>query len=125
MFELEKTFSFEAGHQLKDHNGQCARPHGHSYRVTIAVRGEKVVVEGSSRGMVVDFQAIGAVVRPMLEKYFDHQWLNETLMTTAPTAEYMAQWIFEYVQPKLQGLYRVTVYETATSSASYWASPTA
>ena len=122
MFEIEKRFSFEAGHVLEAHDGKCAFPHGHSYQLSVVVRGEKLHTSGPSQGMVCDFHDISSVVKPMIEEYFDHRWLNETLHTNSPTAERIAQWIFEYLQPKLPGLYKVSVGETATSSATYVAS---
>ena len=119
MFEIEKTFTFEAGHSLNHHDGKCKAPHGHSYLLKIAIRKNALEPSGPKRGMVMDFHDIGAQVKPMVEQYLDHAWLNTTLGTESPTAEFMAQWIFEYLESKLPGLYRVTVCETATSSASY------
>lgn len=120
MFEVEKTFTFEAGHVLGPHDGACARPHGHSYALTVVVRGKEVCSEGPKIGMVVDFQDIAQVVKPMLTEYFDHRWLNETLKMEAPTAERMARWVFSYLEPKIRGLQRITIRETATSAASYF-----
>lgn len=122
MFEIEKVFTFEAGHSLEQHDGMCHNPHGHSYQLTIAVRKKSLEPSGPKQGMVMDYQNISIIVKPMIEKYFDHAWLNETLSTKTPTAEFMAKWIFEYLKGKLPGLYRVTVCETATSSASYFES---
>ena len=120
MFEIEKWFSFEAGHSLVHHEGQCAALHGHSYRFALFLRSETLQTAGSSQGMVRDFCQISLVVKPMIEEYFDHKWLNETLKTEAPTAEVIARWIFEYLQPKLPELHKVTVFETATAAASYF-----
>jgi 6-pyruvoyltetrahydropterin/6-carboxytetrahydropterin synthase len=120
MFEIEKHFSFEAGHVLEAHDGKCAFPHGHSYQLTVVVRSERVQGAGPSQGMVCDFQEISSLVEPMIEEYFDHRWLNETLHTDSSTAEVIAQWVFEYLRPKLPGLYKVTVAETATARASYF-----
>lgn len=119
MFEIEKDFSFEAGHVVQAHTGKCSSPHGHSYRLTVIVRSENLQTIGPSRGMVCDFQDISSAVKPMIEEYFDHKWLNETLHTDSPTAEEIAKWIFDYLEPKLPGLYKVTVGETATARASY------
>jgi 6-pyruvoyltetrahydropterin/6-carboxytetrahydropterin synthase len=119
MFEIEKRFSFEAGHVLEAHDGKCAFPHGHSYQLSIMVRSENLQTTGSSQGMVCDFQDISSIVKPMVEEYFDHRWLNETLHTNSPTAEVIARWIFEYLQPKIPGLYKISVAETATACASY------
>ena len=118
MFEIEKTFSFEAGHALEHHDGKCRERHGHSYQLRVAVRKKALEPSGPKQGMVMDFHDISAQVKPMIEKYFDHAWLNETLQTSTPTAEFIAQWIFGYLKSRIPGLFRVTVCETATSSAS-------
>ena len=119
MFEIEKSFSFEAGHVLEHHDGACSQPHGHSYVLRVALRSPSLVDEGPQQGMVMDFHRIRAAVQPMIEEYFDHKWLNDTLNTEHPTAESMVKWIFDYLDPRLEGLYRVTVCETPTSCASY------
>lgn len=119
MFEIEKSFTFEAGHSLSQHDGQCVNRHGHSYTLKIAIRKTEVEVSGAKKGMVMDFQDVGRVAKPMIEKYLDHAWLNDTLQTDSPTAEFIAKWVFEYLAKELPGLCRVTVCETATSAASY------
>ena len=119
MFEVEKTFSFESGHVLQYHDGKCSQPHGHSYILKVAVRKASLEKTGPQQGMVIDFHTISSVVKPMIEQFFDHHWLNDTLQTQSPTAESIAQWIFEYLEPKLEGLYRISISETATSTASF------
>lgn len=116
MFEVEKWFSFEAGHVLPKHKGKCKNPHGHSYKIKISVRSENV----SEQGMVIDFCDITTIVQPMINTYFDHAWLNDSLGLKQCTAENIAQWIYAYVKPQLSGLYKVTVYETDSSCASYF-----
>lgn len=119
MFEIEKSFSFEAGHTLSHHDGKCINPHGHSYTVTIRLRGEKLQESGPKKNMLVDFHDIGAAMKPLLEKHLDHHWLNDTLQTDSPTAEWIAQWIFTALLPQLPQLVSVTVQETATAKATY------
>jgi 6-pyruvoyltetrahydropterin/6-carboxytetrahydropterin synthase len=120
MFELEKSFAFEAGHILEHHDGRCSLPHGHSYVVKIVIRSKTIHASGPEQGMVSDFTRIKATVQPMIDQYFDHCWLNETLKTSSPTAEFIAKWIFDYLEPKIPGLFRINVQETATGSASYF-----
>jgi len=116
MFEVEKRFSFEAGHVLKSHTGKCCRPHGHSYVLKVAVRRKALLNEG----MVMDFGDISAVVKPMLNEFFDHKWLNDTLKMDDPTSERICAWIYGYLESKISGLYRITIFETENSCASYW-----
>lgn len=120
MFEVQKTFRFEAGHQLVSHEGVCRRPHGHSYMITVHVRGESLHEAGAQTNMLCDFHALSAAVQPILNEFFDHQWLNETLRTDAPTAEFIARWIYDKLKPSLPLLYSITVAETDRCSVTYW-----
>lgn len=120
MYEIEKIFSFEAGHIHAYHEGSCSRPHGHSYKLKIRLRHDQLIESGPQKKMIMDFQALSAIVRPMIEKYFDHHWLNDTLQCDTPTAEFIAYWIFSYLESKIPYLYSVTISETETSSATYY-----
>jgi len=119
MFEIEKSFTFEAGHTLRHHLGACSKPHGHSYEVTITLQKKELHQEGSKKNMVEDFATISEAAKSMLETYLDHCWLNDTLQTDSPTAEFIAKWIFDHLESKLEGLKAVKVKETAKSSACY------
>lgn len=119
MFEIEKTFTFEAGHTLTHHDGKCQHPHGHSYTVILRLQKKELHTQGSRKNMVMDFYDIKMAMQPLLNEYLDHKWLNDTLGTDSPTAEFIAKWIFEKVKPKVQELVAVSVFETATSKATY------
>lgn len=120
MFEVSKTFRFEAGHELSFHDGKCVSPHGHSYAVTITVRSSTLVSSGPKQQMVLDFQEISHIVTPMIEEFFDHKYLNETLKTESPTAEFIAKWIYDYVKKRIPQLYKVSVSETEKTTAAYF-----
>jgi 6-pyruvoyltetrahydropterin/6-carboxytetrahydropterin synthase len=119
MFELEKSFSFEAGHLLDHHDGKCRYPHGHSYVIKVFIRSSHLITSGPMKNMVTDFANISKFVKPMIEQYFDHKWLNDTLESDSPSAEYIAYWIFHYLKPHLPGLHAITVCETETAAATY------
>ncbi len=119
MFELEKSFSFEAGHVLLNHDGKCSIPHGHSYQLIVHLATPHLIATGPKKNMVIDFQDVNTIVKPMIDQYFDHKWLNDSLNNDTPTAEFIAKWIFDYLEPLLPGLYAVTIYETATSKVMY------
>lgn len=119
MFELEKQFYFEAGHVLKFHDGQCKDPHGHSYSMTIHVRSTNLMENGPKTNMVMDFSEISRIVKLMINEYFEHKWLNKTLQTDSPTAEFIAKWVYDYLSPSLPGLHAVTLQETASSRVIY------
>lgn len=119
MFELSKEFHFEAGHCMTYHDGKCREPHGHSYILVVHLTGENLIETGCKKNMLVDFHDISAIVKPMIEKYFDHKWLNNTLDSDSPSVEFMARWIFEYLVPFIPLLSAITLHETSTSKVTY------
>ena len=72
--ELRKSFQIEAAHYLpnvpKGH--KCARLHGHSFVIEIAVEGPL----DPNLGWVMDFADLKAVFRPLYDQ-LDHHYLNE------------------------------------------------
>lgn len=114
--DIYKEFTFEAAHSLPnvppDH--QCARVHGHSYKLKVVVSGP--IVE--PQGWVVDFAEIKSVVKPVV-KQLDHYYLNEVPGLENPTCENLAVWIWEKVKPDLSQLSAIWVAETCTSGCVY------
>ncbi len=47
MYEIGVTAQFEAAHRLVGDFGPATRPHGHTYRLEVAVRGERLSDEGA------------------------------------------------------------------------------
>lgn len=119
MFEIKKQFTFEAGHQLIHHDGQCSHPHGHSYILTIHITSDTLNSNGPKKNMIIDFSDISAIVKPMIDTYLDHCWLNDTLHTDSPTVEFIARWIYKHLKPKLPLLTKISLHETATSQVTY------
>jgi 6-pyruvoyltetrahydropterin/6-carboxytetrahydropterin synthase len=111
---IRKQFTFEAAHALPHHPGKCARPHGHSYRLDVAVDGP-LRPSGPAAGMVEDFDTIADVVAREIIATLDHASLNDVLDN--PTSELIALWIWGRLAPALPGLAEVVVWETATACA--------
>jgi 6-pyruvoyltetrahydropterin/6-carboxytetrahydropterin synthase len=114
--EIFKEFCFEAAHQLPNvpPGHKCARLHGHSFRVTVYVRGE---VDADS-GWVMDFADIAAAFEP-LRAQLDHRFLNEVEGLSNPTSENLARWIWARLDPTLPGLSAIVVHETCTAGCRY------
>jgi len=114
--EIFKEFGFEAAHRLPmvppEH--KCARLHGHSFKVTLHVRGEV----DERLGWFMDFGDLDTAFRPTYEQ-LDHHYLNEIPGLENPTSENLARWIWERVVPALPGLSKVVVRETCTSGCVY------
>jgi 6-pyruvoyltetrahydropterin/6-carboxytetrahydropterin synthase len=114
--EIYKEFTFEAAHRLPnvpaDH--KCARLHGHSYQVKIAVDGPV----GGESGWVQDFFDLKRAFKP-LHQCLDHNYLNEIPGLENPTSEVVSKWIWDRLAHILPMLSRVEVKETCTSGCVY------
>ena len=113
---LVHEFRFEAAHRLPNvpPGHKCARLHGHSFRVELAVAGP--VDERS--GWFIDFQVLYDAWQP-LGLRLDHHYLNEVEGLENPTSEILARWIWQRLKPSLESLARVTVFETCESRCEY------
>jgi 6-pyruvoyltetrahydropterin/6-carboxytetrahydropterin synthase len=113
--EIVQEFTFEAAHHLPHvpEGHRCKRLHGHSYRVSLHLRGPLREPEG----WVMDFAEIEAAFNPLLER-LDHRVLNEVAGLEVPTAERIAAWIWTELRGILPQLCEVVVWETPTSRAS-------
>jgi 6-pyruvoyltetrahydropterin/6-carboxytetrahydropterin synthase len=114
--EICKEFTFDAAHKLPHHEGACKNLHGHTYKVAVRVRRD-LQETGSAQGMVVDF---GELKKAWAKVHsdLDHAYLNDLMPN--PTAEVLAEKIFRRMEFMVDGISSVTVWETPTSSATFW-----
>ena len=110
--QIRKSFTFEAAHVLPHHPGKCARLHGHSYRLEVALDGP-LQAEGRACGMVQDFETVSRLVKESVIGELDHRSLNELLEN--PTAEQIAVWIWRRLVPALPQLTELVLWETRRS----------
>jgi 7-carboxy-7-deazaguanine synthase len=112
---ITKIFRFEAAHHLPGHHGKCARPHGHSYRLEVTIRGPIKDAPGESdHGMVMDFGDLAQIVKNAVIERLDHQDLN-AVTELHTTAENLVHWIWdELIASGLAEalLYRIRLWET-------------
>lgn len=119
MWTLTKTFRFEAAHKLPHHDGKCARLHGHSWVGEVEVRGAQLHRGGAEAGMVMDYGTIAGILRPIVDGYLDHFYLNDKLSLDNPTSEEVARWVYDRVKAYLPELTAVTIHETCTARCRY------
>jgi 6-pyruvoyltetrahydropterin/6-carboxytetrahydropterin synthase len=114
--KIVQAFRFEAAHHLPNvaETHRCRRMHGHSYRVELKLEGPV----DPHTGFVADFFEMEAAFHPLLAQ-MDHHCLNDISGLENPTAELIAQWIWERVKPMLSQLSSVIVYETQDCWAEY------
>jgi len=110
---VRRRFRFEAAHHLPRHPGKCRELHGHSYELVVTVEGP---VESDS-GMVVDFSDLKRDVRERVVDRLDHRCVNDVIEN--PTAERMAEWIWQQLETQLSGLVEVELCETRDCSVVY------
>lgn len=91
-YRLTTEIEFAAAHQLHGYTGNCARLHGHNWKIVVEVTGYKL----DSVGMVVDFRAIKQQARAVAKR-LDHRFLNELAPFDQqnPTAEHIAAYFYQ------------------------------
>src|SRR4051812_28729442 len=115
MWELTKSFRFEAAHALTGTTwGEASEEiHGHSFRAEVTLRG----TPDPRTGMLVD---LGLLARSIAEiqSTLDHKLLNRIEALGLPTLENLSRFIFERVQHAGQvtrvSVHRDSCYESCT-----------
>src|SRR5690606_6632552 len=81
--DIFKVFTIEAAHRLPNvpEGHQCARLHGHSFRIELCVSGEP----GDDSGWIMDFADIKAAFKP-IHAQLDHYYLNDIPGLENPTS---------------------------------------
>jgi len=128
--ELTRAYGFSAAHRLADPSrsdeenrriyGKCAnpQPHGHDYRFEVTVRGPL----DPARSTIADLAGLDREVDEQVVSCFDHRYLNvevDPFQRVIPTAERIAERIWELLAPRVAGLARIVVYETPRSAFTY------
>ena len=121
MFELSVDTQFCAAHHLRGYDGKCSQIHGHTWGISVSVRGDRQ----NEIGMLVDFKSVRTAVQSVLEE-LDHTNLNEhkAFAEENPTSENIATFLYEKLSADLNcDSYRVSkicVREGPGSAATYW-----
>lgn len=134
MYRVVKKLDFCYGHRLLDYQGKCAHPHGHNGIVEVEFSREEL----DRRGMVVDFMDLKQELKVFLDQELDHKMLLRKddpltkvlqemgepvfVMQENPTAENIAQLIFNYALSRDLPVTAVRLWETPSSYAECRAS---
>ena len=130
-YSVTKRIEFSYGHRLLDYDGICKHPHGHNAVVEVEVYSALL----DERAMVCDFSEIKRTVKTWIDKELDHkmilrhddplvealQRLEEPvyLVDSNPTAEHIAQIIYNYAVAAGLPVAQVRLWETPSSCATY------
>lgn len=119
-FTLSVEVEFAAAHRLRGYEGNCARLHGHNWKIIVEVMGSRL----DAVGMVVDFKTMKKAARAAAER-LDHGYLNDIppFDTINPTAEHIAVWFFDELSATLNQpsarVSAITVWENDRSAVTY------
>ena len=120
MFELKIVTDFASAHSLRDYPGDCARLHGHNWRVEVSVCSQ--VLDDS--GIAIDFREIKKQTK-LVVKRLDHQYLNEIkpFDVLNPTAENIAKYFFDEIALLITNkdvkVKDVMIWESPRSAVTY------
>ena len=63
IIRITKEFYFEMAHALFGYDGPCKNIHGHSYQLSVTVKGKPIITQGNSKqGMIMDFTDLKSAV---------------------------------------------------------------
>lgn len=118
-YEISTEATFSAAHYLSGYPGDCARLHGHNWKVRLIARAD----ERKELGLTFDFRKLREILKELL-KSLDHSVLNdlEQFKNDNPTAEAIAEWIYHQASKSFSGgvkISRVEVWESQTNCATY------
>jgi len=113
---LSKDFEFDAAQALPQFpvGHKCHNLHGHSFMLTVSVRGQV----DEATGILYDHAVISDAMKPILEQ-LDHVYLNDIVGLENPTIELLSRWIWEKLAPQLPGLYELVLHETPRARCVY------
>lgn len=142
-FEVEIRHNFETAHRLVGPGAppKCVSIHGHSWWVTVTLRGPAL----DDRGMLVEFGAFKKAWRAYLDQSVDHHLVLRNddpmadavrsvhaesrllLLPESPTTEVLARFLWERARDVLAevaaqvpvSVARVHVQETSVNAATY------
>ena len=106
-----KKFEFEAAHNLTWHKGKCQNLHGHTYKLEVYMKAERL----KDTGILMDFGDLKNLVKENIVDVLDHQNLNNHFDN--PTAEIMVTTILKSLNQLNKKIFKVRLYETTNSYA--------
>ncbi len=119
MYKIKVKGEFSAAHRITGYRGDCARLHGHNWKVEMTIRSG--VLDGL--GMACDFRVAKSILKEVLDQ-LDHRDLNEHSWLDGgnPTSERIAKALFEQIEgalPEGLELESIEVFESDRASVLY------
>jgi len=129
-------------HALFGYDGACKNIHGHSYKLSVTIKGQPIVDSKNPKmGMVMDFTELKSIVKPIIEELDHGTMINSNtphkklveknmlfeklvLVNYQPTCENILIDMAEYIQLRLPEniqLHHLKLQETPSSFAEWFA----
>ena len=122
---IRRWVETDTGHRVPNHKSKCKHIHGHRYRWEAELEGDVVTEKGvSDEGMLMDFSALSRFLEENIHDVIDHAFVvfegdddaraalsmmgeaHKTLVVPfVPTAENLARWAFEQIDPHIKSSY--------------------
>lgn len=122
---IRRYVETDTGHRVPNHKSKCRHMHGHRYRFEAEIEGDIVQETGvSEEGMLMDFSDVSAILTEYVHDVVDHAFVvyegdaqaraacdlmgeehRTVVVPFIPTAENLAKWAFEQVEPHIQSSY--------------------
>lgn len=119
-FVLKTLLDFASAHSLKGYPGDCAKLHGHNWKIEVQVVGKKL----NTIGMVIDFKEIKRHAKEVIAE-LDHTFLNDHphFQNINPTAENIAVFIYQEIAKRIENpevsMHSLTVWENDRNCVTY------
>jgi 6-pyruvoyltetrahydropterin/6-carboxytetrahydropterin synthase len=112
---ISKEFHFSAAHILSGlrEGHPCGRLHGHNYVIIVELQGDDL----DDNGFIQDYGELKPIGE-FIDNNWDHQFLND-LMPVNPTAENMAEYLFNRFADQFPKMTAITVKETPKTAATF------
>ena len=122
---IRRWVETDTGHRVPNHRSKCSHMHGHRYRWEAELTGDTVDVSGvSEEGMLMDFGDVSNILTEYIHDVVDHAFLvysgdnnalnalemmgpnhRTVILDFIPTAENLAKWAYEQVEPHISSSY--------------------
>ena len=122
---IRRYVETDTGHRVPNHKSKCRHMHGHRYRFEAEIEGDIVEQSGvSEEGMLMDFSDVSSILMEHVHDVVDHAFVvyegdelaraacdlmgeehRTVVVPFIPTAENLAKWAFEQVEPHIRTSY--------------------
>ncbi|MFP4547791.1 MAG: 6-carboxytetrahydropterin synthase QueD [Fidelibacterota bacterium] len=119
MYIIAVDSHFASSHQIVGYDGKCSNMHGHTWKIKVEVKTDKV----DEIGICYDFKSLKQLINTIVDD-LDHQNLNQLppFRDNNPTAENIAHFLYHAIKkilPDEVEMHQITVWESEKYSVIY------